>query len=160
MVFNSTFNNISVISWCSVSLVEETGEKHQLVASLCQALSLCYVELTSPWTEFKLPTLVVIGTDCIGIWIYNSQMIRISGGKFWERTWKWKCQVLHKHVHVTSASSLYLFDWNWNLIHKASVNLSVKFLLKNGIHEASIDVPVEQVLSVGNHFFSNTRHFG
>jgi hypothetical protein len=26
MVFNATFNNISVISWRSVSLVEETGE--------------------------------------------------------------------------------------------------------------------------------------
>ena len=25
MVFNATFNNISVISWRSVSLVEETG---------------------------------------------------------------------------------------------------------------------------------------
>jgi len=25
MVFNATFNNISVISWCSVLLVEETG---------------------------------------------------------------------------------------------------------------------------------------
>jgi hypothetical protein len=27
-VFNSTFNNISVISWRSVLLVEETGENH------------------------------------------------------------------------------------------------------------------------------------
>jgi len=36
MVFNATFNNISVISWQSVLLVEETGgpgESHQLVAS-------------------------------------------------------------------------------------------------------------------------------
>jgi hypothetical protein len=35
MVFNSTFNSISVISWRSVLLVEETrvpGENHQLVA--------------------------------------------------------------------------------------------------------------------------------
>jgi hypothetical protein len=28
MVFNSTFNNISVISWWSELLVEETGENH------------------------------------------------------------------------------------------------------------------------------------
>jgi hypothetical protein len=28
MVFNTTFNNISVISWWQVLLVEETGEKH------------------------------------------------------------------------------------------------------------------------------------
>jgi hypothetical protein len=29
MVFNATFNNISVISWRSVLLVEENGENHQ-----------------------------------------------------------------------------------------------------------------------------------
>jgi len=28
MVFNATFNNISVISWQSVLLVEEIGENH------------------------------------------------------------------------------------------------------------------------------------
>jgi len=28
MVFNATFNNISVILWQSVLLVEETGKKH------------------------------------------------------------------------------------------------------------------------------------
>ena len=33
MVFNANFNNISVISWRSVLLVEETGEKHRLVSS-------------------------------------------------------------------------------------------------------------------------------
>jgi len=41
-VFNATFNNISVISWRSVLLVEETGvpgENHSPVASHCQTLS-------------------------------------------------------------------------------------------------------------------------
>ena len=36
MVFNATFNNILVISWQSVLLVEETGvlgEAHQPIAS-------------------------------------------------------------------------------------------------------------------------------
>jgi hypothetical protein len=28
MVFNTTFNNISAISWRSILLVEETGENH------------------------------------------------------------------------------------------------------------------------------------
>ena len=36
MVFNATFNNISVISWQSVLLVEETGENHRTVARYCQ----------------------------------------------------------------------------------------------------------------------------
>ena len=42
MLFNATFNNISVISWRSVLLVEETGgpgENHQPVASHWQTLS-------------------------------------------------------------------------------------------------------------------------
>ena len=36
MVFNATFNNISVISWLSILLVEKTGvpeENHQPAAS-------------------------------------------------------------------------------------------------------------------------------
>jgi len=33
MVINATFNNISVISWQSVLLVEETGENHRPVKS-------------------------------------------------------------------------------------------------------------------------------
>ena len=36
MVFNTTFNNISVISWCSILLVEEIGENHQPVANHSQ----------------------------------------------------------------------------------------------------------------------------
>jgi hypothetical protein len=42
MVFNAAFNNISVISWQSVLLVEETvgpGENHRPVASHLQTLS-------------------------------------------------------------------------------------------------------------------------
>jgi len=36
MVFNATFDNISVISWRSILLVEETGENHRPVASQWQ----------------------------------------------------------------------------------------------------------------------------
>jgi hypothetical protein len=39
MVFNTTFNNISVILWRSVLLVEETGENHRPVANHWQTLS-------------------------------------------------------------------------------------------------------------------------
>ena len=42
MVLNATYNNISVISWRSVLLVEETGgpeQKHRPVTSHCQRLS-------------------------------------------------------------------------------------------------------------------------
>ena len=70
MLFNATFNNISVISWRSVLLVEETGglwENHWPVASHWKTLSHNVgSKYTLPWTGFKLTTLVVIGTDCTG----------------------------------------------------------------------------------------------
>jgi hypothetical protein len=34
MVFNAAFNNISVISWWSILMVEETGENHEPTARL------------------------------------------------------------------------------------------------------------------------------
>ena len=37
--FKATFNNISVISWRSVLLMEETGENHHPAASYWQTLS-------------------------------------------------------------------------------------------------------------------------
>jgi len=67
MVFNATFNNISVISWQSVLLMEGTGgseENNQHVASHWQ---LYHIKLyTSPCSRFELTTSVVIGTDYIG----------------------------------------------------------------------------------------------
>ena len=70
MVFNATFNNISVISWQSILLVEETRgprENHQLVTSHWQTLS--------PWSRFELTTWVVIGTDCTGSCKFNYHTI-------------------------------------------------------------------------------------
>jgi len=49
MVFNTNFNNISVISWQSVLLLEETRvprENHQPVTSHCQTLSYNVVSST------------------------------------------------------------------------------------------------------------------
>jgi hypothetical protein len=56
MVFNATFNNISVISWRSVLLVEEMvvpGEKHRPVASHWQTLShfVVHLALIEIWTH-------------------------------------------------------------------------------------------------------------
>jgi len=67
MVFKATFNNISVILWQSVLLVEETRvpeENHRPVASHWQTLSHNVVHLAM--SRFKLVTSVVVGTDCIG----------------------------------------------------------------------------------------------
>jgi len=68
MVFNATFNNISVISWRSVLLVEETGgpgENHRPAESYWQTLSRNAVHLDL--IEIRTHNfLVVIGTDCQG----------------------------------------------------------------------------------------------
>ena len=66
MVFNATFNNISVISWRSVLLVEETRgprENHRPVISHWQTWShnVVHIALIDIWTH----TSVAIGTDCI-----------------------------------------------------------------------------------------------
>ena len=66
MVFNATFNNISVILWRSVLLVEETTDLSQVTDKLYHIIL-----YTSPWSRFELTTYVVIGTDCIGSCKYN-----------------------------------------------------------------------------------------
>jgi hypothetical protein len=70
MMLNATFNNISVISWQSVLLVEETGvpgENHRPVASHpTNCITYCCIKCTTPLVGFELTTLVVMGTDYIG----------------------------------------------------------------------------------------------
>ena len=66
------FNNISVILWLSVLLVEETGvprEMHWPTTSHRQTWSHNAV------SRFELTTLVVIGTNCIGSYAFNYHTI-------------------------------------------------------------------------------------
>jgi hypothetical protein len=68
IMFNATFNNISVISWRSALLVEETGvpEKNHRPASHWKTLSHNVVSST---------TLVVISTNCTYSCISNFHTI-------------------------------------------------------------------------------------
>ena len=79
MVFNSNFSNISVISWRSVLLVEETevpGKNPPTCRkSLTNFIILCCIEYTS---GFELTTLVVVGTDCISTCSYKSNYYTIT----------------------------------------------------------------------------------
>jgi len=68
MVFNATFSIISVISWQSVLLVEETEvseENHDLL------------QVTDNFITFELTTLVVIDTDSADSFKFNYHMIMI-----------------------------------------------------------------------------------
>ena len=61
-MLNATLNNISVISWWLVLLVDEIGvlgENHRPVTGHWQTLSHnVVIEYISPWTGFELTTLV------------------------------------------------------------------------------------------------------
>ena len=81
MVFNATFNNISVITWQSVLLMEETGvpeENHWPVASHWQTLHIMLYRVHLAWMGFDLTTSVVIDTDCIGICKSNYHTITVA----------------------------------------------------------------------------------
>jgi hypothetical protein len=87
MVFNAMFNNISVISWRLVLLVEETGENHRPITSHWQTLSHNFVSsapiqldvtnIDIDWRkrcDFILRTLIFYSNECYQIsavvWFY------------------------------------------------------------------------------------------
>ena len=76
MVFNTTFNNISVISWWSVLLVKEKTIDLLQVTVKLYYIMLYRVHLA--WAGFKLTTLGVIGTDCIDIHKFNYNPITMA----------------------------------------------------------------------------------
>jgi hypothetical protein len=98
MVFNATFNNISVISWRSVLLVEETGGPGENTELSQVTDKLYHIMLyTSPWSRFYLTTSVVIGTDCIVV--VNKTTIRS-----WPQTRWFLCDFhIGSYVKLSSA---------------------------------------------------------
>jgi len=100
MVFSATFNNISIISWWSVSLVEETGSPE-------------YPEKTTDlsWAVFKSTTLVVLGTDCTCSCKYNYHMISIRWSNI-NKVSIYTIIVLYRNMFSPcySCKDTYLFD--------------------------------------------------
>jgi hypothetical protein len=84
MVFNATFNNISVIAWRLVLLVEETGvprENHRPVASHWQpSLHTCNVVSSTPRHEWDLNLqLEFICETTISCYNVNIYKVRPNG---------------------------------------------------------------------------------
>jgi len=60
MVSNATFNNVLVISWRSVLLLEETRDQRKpwiCRKSLTNFITYCCIEYTSPWGENHRPVV-------------------------------------------------------------------------------------------------------
>jgi len=74
MVFNGTFNNISIISWRQFYWWRKP-EYTEKTTNLSQDTDKRCFQYTSPWAGFELTILVVIGTDYIGSCKSNYHMI-------------------------------------------------------------------------------------
>jgi hypothetical protein len=71
IVFSAIFNNISVISWWSVLLVEHPEKTTNLPQVTDTLHHIMLYRVHFAWSGFELTTLVMIGIDCIGSYISN-----------------------------------------------------------------------------------------
>jgi hypothetical protein len=140
MVFNATFNSISVILWWSVLLEEETGvpgENHRPVTSLWQTVSHNVVSSKSCHEGFELTTLVVIGTDCTGSCKSNNHTIMTAPFVIFtlaHHTWGFIHYMIHYFPsykttptkHHPSFQARFQMHWDSEIVKPALVTTSIK----------------------------------
>ena len=121
MVFNSKFNNISVISWRSVLLVEETAIPEEN-SSHWQTLSHNVVNLALR----RIRTSVVIGTDCIGSCLINYHTITATTTPLIS----FINNYINKELWLKDALIFNLTVLQWYIQQTSSFNLQIMFLPK------------------------------
>ena len=138
MVFNATFNSISVISWRSVLLVAETGGPGENPRPATDKLY--HIMLyTSPWSWFELKTSMVIGTDCIGSCKSNYHTITATTTtvvKYKLHTAKWLVYYYHSFV-LMSGRKLTIgvkFDINMTKWRRGSIFCCFLDLMTFGVY--------------------------
>jgi hypothetical protein len=105
MVFNATFNNISVISWRSVFISGGNRSTQWKPLTCRKSLTNFYhiMLYISPWVGFELTTLVVICTDCIGSYKtnYHTTTTAISRIYYANSYYEWTKLLFKLHMETT-----------------------------------------------------------
>ena len=110
IVFSATFNNISVISWRSVLLVEENGGPGENYQPMSQVTDKCYHIMV-----YTLPSSVVIGTDCICNCRSNYYAITATTAPWTRLKWMKQTMLIPEMKHEQ--------DWNeWNTNNDETMN--------------------------------------
>ena len=125
VVLNATFNNISVISWRSVLLVDETGENRRPVADKLYHIMFYRVHLT--WVGFDLTTLVVIYTNILCLLRFLLLFLSLRHPDCCTVTYCYSTFLFHYYYYSFSSSThffpLYFSEMPWSNYMKPCRNI-------------------------------------